>query len=180
MLREIGLGNRLAALVARHLLTPGRSPDDKDNGGGNMPLIIKGTEGMVINFPKCCMPIPGDPVHGYVTAGRGIVVHHRSCRNVADYRNHPDKWIHVEWEPQTAGEFPTNIHIDVTNQRGVLAKIASVISYQDANILNVEMADKGDKYTHLKFTVEVEDRQHLAHILRRVKSIRHVAKVGRR
>ena len=182
LLREIGLGNRLATLVARHLLTPGVDPQrgGGKNDGGAPPLIIKGTEGMVINFPKCCMPIPGDPVHGYVTAGRGIVVHRQTCPNVAEYRNHPDKWIHVEWEAETGGEFPTNIHIDVTNQRGVLAKIASVISYQDANILNVEMADKGDKYTHLKFTVEVADRQHLAHILRRVKSVKHVAKVGRR
>ncbi|MGI9229617.1 MAG: RelA/SpoT family protein, partial [Gammaproteobacteria bacterium] len=179
LLQEIGLGNRLAVLVARHLLAPDQNPD-KFNGTDNMPLIIKGTEGMLISFPKCCLPIPGDPLHGYVTSGRGIVVHHQSCPNVAEYRNHPDKWIHVEWEPEITGEFPTNIRVDVTNQKGVLAKIASVISYQEANIVHVEMEDKGDKYTHLKFTVEVRDRLHLAHVLRRVRGLKHVAKVSRR
>ena len=145
-----------------------------------MPLIIKGTEGMVINYPKCCLPIPGDPVLGFVTAGRGIVVHHQSCPNVAEYRNHPDKWLNVEWESSIEGEFPTNIRIDVTNQRGVLAKIAAEIADQNANIINVEMKDRDDRYTTLKFVVEVKDRQHLAHILRRVKSIKHVARISRR
>ncbi len=179
LLKEIGLGNRLATLIAQHLLNPALTPD-KVNGSKKLPFIIKGTEGMVINFPKCCLPIPGDPVHGYVTAGRGIVVHHQSCPNTAEYRNQPDKWIYVEWEPKMDGDFPTNIRVDATNQKGILAKIASTISYQNANILSVDMADKDDRYTHLRFIVEVKDRQHLAHILRRIKGIKHVARVSRR
>ena len=135
---------------------------------------------MVVNFPKCCRPIPGDPILGFVTTGRGIVVHHQTCPNVTDFRNHPDKWLDVAWEDQTEGSFPTNIRVEVTNQRGVLAKIATEIAARDANIISVEMHDKDDRYTTLKFIVEVTNRVHLANIIRRIRNIRHVSRISRR
>ena len=86
----------------------------------------------------------------------------------------------MEWEPHIEGAFPTNIRVDVTNQRGVLAKIASSISDQEANIVHVEMMDRDDRYTTLKFVVEVKDRQHLAQIMRRLHGIKHISKISRR
>ena len=135
---------------------------------------------MVVNFPKCCLPIPGDSILGFVTAGRGIVVHHQSCPNVTEYRNHPDKWINVEWETDIEGEFPTNIRVDLTNQRGVLAIIAAAISDQDANIVHVEMKERDDRYTTLKFVIQVRNRTHLARVMRRIRGIKHVSRISRR
>lgn len=181
LLQEVGLGNRMAPIIARQLLgqwTGG--PQVKPNGEDALPLLIKGSEGVVINFPKCCRPIPGDPILGFMTAGRGIVVHYQSCPNVREYRNHPDKWVNVEWESDIKGTFPTNIRVDVTNQRGVLARIAAEIADQEANIVNVEMQDRDDRYTTLKFTIEVRDRQHLAQVMRRIRGLKHVTRIARR
>jgi guanosine-3',5'-bis(diphosphate) 3'-pyrophosphohydrolase len=181
LLQEVGLGNRMAPIIARQLLGQWAAPGPhRGNGADAQPLLIKGSEGMVVSFPKCCRPIPGDPILGFVTAGRGIVVHHQSCPNITEYRNHPDKWVNVQWESDIKGDFPTSIRLDVTNQRGVLAKIASAIADQQANIVNVEMQDRDDRYTTLKFTVEVRDRQHLAQVMRRLRGLRHVSRIARR
>ena len=181
LLQDVGLGNRMAPIIARQLLGQWiAAPQVKPNGEGALPLLIKGSEGLMINFPKCCRPIPGDPILGFMTAGRGIVVHHQSCPNVREYRNHPDKWVNVEWESDINGSFPTNIRLDVTNQRGVLAKIAAEIADQEANIVNVEMQDRDDRYTTLKFTIEVQDRQHLARVMRRIRGLKHVSRISRR
>ncbi len=182
LLRDIGLGNRNAKIIARQLTdntdTTGKQTKSKKND--KHPLIIKGTEGMVINFPKCCLPIPGDKILGFVTAGRGIVVHDQSCPNVAEYRNHPEKWIDVVWENNINSDFQANLTVEVTNQRGMLAKLASTISEEGANIVHIEMKDRDDRYTTLKFIIEVKDRIHLAQIMRKVRIIKNVARISRR
>ena len=179
LLQEVGLGNRIAAIVARQLIEKPVRTKTRTNRN-SVPLTIRGTEGMVVNFPKCCRPIPGDPILGFVTTGRGIVVHHQTCPNVTEFRNHPDKWLDVAWEEGIDSNFPTNIRVDVTNQRGVLAKIATEIAARNANIVSVEMHDKDDRYTTLKFVVEVSDRLHLANIIRRIRNIPHVSRISRR
>lgn len=181
MLEEIGLGNRMAPLIARELIAAESSGkvETKYNGKDAMPLSIKGTEGMVVTFPKCCYPIPGDPIQGFVSAGRGIVVHHQSCRNIAEYRNQPDKWINVEWADTIDRDFLASIRLDVTNQRGVLATIATRIADQGANIVNVEIMDREDRYTTLKFEIEIRDRQHLAQVMRSLHQAKHVTRISR-
>ncbi|MFT5131973.1 MAG: guanosine-3',5'-bis(diphosphate) 3'-pyrophosphohydrolase, partial [Gammaproteobacteria bacterium] len=182
LLQEVGLGNRMAPIVARDLIgfAVSNITMKKPKGKNVIPLTIKGSEGMVINFPKCCLPIPGDHILGFVTAGRGIVVHLQSCPNVTEYRNHPDKWINVEWETDIEGDFPTNIRVELTNQRGVLAIIASAISDQEANIIHVDMNERDDRYTTLKFVIEVKNRIHLARVMRRIRGIKHVSRISRR
>lgn len=185
LLQEIGLGNRMAKLIARQLNEGPESaelPDssERQRNTDTQPLTIKGTEGMVVHFPKCCLPIPGDKILGFVTAGRGIVVHHQSCSNIAEYRNHPEKWINVVWQPGLEGDFQTHITIEITNQRGMLAKLASTISEESANIVHVEMKDRDDRYTTLRFIIEVRDRVHLARIMRKVRIIKNVARISRK
>ncbi len=182
LFREVGLGNRMAPIVARDLIGQENSNTSikKRQNKNAPPLTIKGSEGMVVNFPKCCLPIPGDPILGFVTAGRGIVVHHQSCPNVIEYRNHPDKWINVEWETDIEGDFPTNIRIDLTDQRGLLATIATAISDQEANIVHVEMQQRDDRYITNKFVIEVKDRIHLARVMKRLRAIKHVSRISRR
>lgn len=183
LLTEIGLGNRIAPLIARRLLDTKVKLKALANGDGKnnafQPFIIKGTEGIVVSFPKCCYPIPGDPIVGFSSIGRGIVIHYRSCKNIAEYRDQPEKWIDVEWEENIDREFETTIHMHVTNQRGVLAMIAAAVSEQEANILNVDIKDKDDRDTLLIFDIEVRDRQHLAHVIQRIRRIKQIFHINR-
>ena len=180
LLVDIGLGNRMAPLIARKLVTD--EPDKRtkiSKNKGSLPLTIKGTEGMVVSFPKCCYPIPGDPIHGFVTAGRGIVIHHQSCKNVALFLNQPEKWINVEWAENIDRDFRSSIKMNVTNQRGVLATVAAAIADQDANIENVELGEQEGRHTTLTFVIEVKNRTHLAHVMRRLRGIKAVSQVSR-
>jgi len=182
LLADIGLGNRIAPLVARRL-----APASDDEKGGweadqRSPapqLAIRGTEGMVVNFAKCCRPIPGDPIHGVVTAGRGIVIHTQTCKNVAEHLKQPEKLIDVEWEDDVEGEFSVEIRVQVANQRGVLATVAAAISDTGANIENVSIEDRDGLYNALTFVIAVADRQHLARVMRRIRAIRLVSKIYR-
>jgi (p)ppGpp synthase/HD superfamily hydrolase len=143
------------------------------------PLAIRGTEGTVVTYAKCCRPIPGDPILGFISAGRGIVIHSQSCKNVKDYENRPDKWIDVQWEPDVEGVFPVEVRIDTANRKGVLATVAAAIADQSANIENVSIDDRDGRFSSMKFTISVRDRKHLANIIRRVRVIDNVVKITR-
>ncbi len=177
LLEEIGLGQRMAIIVARHLLP---SEDEPARiGGSASPLEIKGTEGMVVSFPKCCYPIPGDSILGYVSSGRGIVIHRQSCKNVAEFRNHPEKWVDAEWGHEVARDFPVAIRIDALNQRGALATIAATIADHDADIELVDTSDSDGSHSSLSMVIAVRGRKHLADIMRALRGLRPVARVVR-
>ncbi|HSS65709.1 MAG TPA: TGS domain-containing protein, partial [Gammaproteobacteria bacterium] len=180
LLEEIGLGKRIAPLVALRLL-PNRSSGLKEVVGKNdkQPLYIKGSEGMVVNFGKCCHPIPGDNVIGFLSAGRGIVIHTASCKNLADFSDKPEKWVDVVWQPNIEGEFPVEIRVVVKDQKGVLATVAAAISELGANIENVGLENRDGANSTLTFLVAVSDRVHLARIIRRVRGIPQVSKIAR-
>ncbi|MGE5241920.1 MAG: RelA/SpoT family protein [Bacteroidota bacterium] len=192
LLSEIGLGNRLAAVVARQLVpaAPTSKAEVESRFFGlfkrrsareKSPLLaIRGTEGVVVNYARCCRPIPGDPILGFLSAGRGIVVHTEDCPNVVRYRKHPDQWIDVQWERDIKGVFPVSIRVEVKNQRGVLASVAATIAEQDANIDTVNFDDRDGQYTAMDFTLEVRDRVHLARIMRRVRALESVVRINRK
>jgi len=181
LLEDIGLGQRPAALVTRRL-----SPvaDEAKSGADalrtNHPIYIKGSEGMVVSLGKCCHPIPGDPVLGFVSAGRGVVIHTAACRNIAEYADQPDKWVDVEWEPTIDGDFPVEVRVDTANQKGVLATVAAVISDMGANIENVSMENSEGSTATLSFVIGVTDRVHLAHLIRRIRGISEVTRIMRK
>lgn len=182
LFQEIGLGNKMAPLFARQVvalekltLLEDKSSVSKDT----TPLSIKGTEGLVVSFPKCCYPIPGDPIHGFVTSGRGIVIHRQSCKNIAEYRNHQEKWIQVEWEADIDREFQVMIRLNSSNQRGVLANVAATIADAGANIEKVEMMERDDRYADQRFIIEVKDRIHLADVIRKIRAIKSVSQISR-
>ncbi|HEB98229.1 MAG TPA: TGS domain-containing protein, partial [Thiotrichales bacterium] len=177
LLEDIGLGNRMALLVARRLA--GSLEEQGGESSHPAPLAIKGTEGMVVNFARCCHPIPGDPIIGFVSAGRGIVVHQESCNNLAEFRNQPEKWIDVEWADQPEGEFRADLRIDVANQRGVLATVAAAIADAGSNIENVDVEERDGTLTTMMFTVLVHDRVHLARVMRRIRHIPQVVRLAR-
>ncbi len=178
LLGDIGFGNRLAPVVAHQLI-----PELNNAEAGNEikpVLAIRGTEGIVVNYARCCRPIPGDPILGFLSAGRGIVVHTEDCPNVAEFRKHPEKWIDVQWEDKIDGVFPVNIRVEVKNQRGVLATVAATIAELDANIDAVLLEERDGQNSAIDFTIEVRDRVHLAEIIRRIRSKDSVVRLSRR
>ncbi len=182
LLEDIGLGNKMPLLVAKRI-----SQDDvhaavklDDHESPNKaPLIIKGSEGMVVTLAKCCRPIPGDPIIGFFNPGKGIVVHHHECRNSNEVRKKQTSWLDVEWSSEAAGEFPAEIRIELLNQRGTLATIASTISGMDSNIENVKVVDQDQRVSVDLITLTVRDRVHLANIIRKLKKLSIVLKLTR-
>ena len=180
LLADIGLGGRMAQLVARALVPEEEGRHETLAGEPHAPpLVIRGTEGMLVNYAKCCHPIPGDPIMGFLSAGRGIVIHTSNCSNVADFRKHPEKWIDVQWEEEIEGDFQVGLRVDVSNQRGVLARIAAAVADMGANIENVAMEEREGKYVTMAFTLSVRNRHHLAQIMRYLHNNKHVLKLVR-
>lgn len=175
LFEQVGLGNQMAPLVARRLAV--ESP--KDSAESLTPLAIKGTEGMVVSYAKCCRPIPGDPILGFLSAGRGMVIHRDTCNNVAEIRRAPEKYVFVQWADDVIGEFAVDLRVDVLNRRGVLATLANALSDCNANIENVHVEERDAKHSALRFLIHIKDRRHLAQILRRLRSISIVIKVSR-
>jgi len=179
VLADIGLGNRVAALIAKRLLPEG-DEDAAEMVTGVQPLLIKGTEGTVVSFGKCCRPLPGDVIIGYINAGRGIVIHRDHCRNVANYKKNPEKWIEVEWEPHAGADFSAELRLDVANRRGVLATIAAAISAADANIETINTSERDGNATTVHLLLDVRDRAHLARVMRQLRTLPEVLKLARR
>jgi RelA/SpoT family (p)ppGpp synthetase len=182
LLEDIGLGKRLAPLVARSL-APARVGDEADEveqrGTRTEPLYIRGSEGLVVNFGKCCHPIPGDPILGFVSAGRGLVIHNSACRNLSEYVDRPENWVEVDWEEDAHGEFPVEIRVDMANRKGVLATVAAAIADMGANIENVGLESRDGLNSSLTFVITVADRVHLARILRRIRRVDQVMRITR-
>jgi len=177
VLVDLGLGKRLAPLVARQLVTPAEAGHEAPEAGPGQPLIIRGTEGMVVNFGKCCRPLPGDAIIGLLTSGKGIVVHRSHCRNVRDKES--ERWLGVVWSDDIETEFPAEIRLDVNNQRGVLATVAATIAEADSNISHVSVDEREGNVTTMVFVVTARGRVHLARILRRLRNIPQVLRISR-
>ncbi len=182
LLEDIGLGNKMPFLIAKRIaqddIYATVKLDDNDHAQ-KRPLIIKGTEDMVITLAKCCRPIPGDSIIGYFNPGKGIVVHHHECRNSNVVRKKQTNWLDVEWSADAVGDFPVEIRIEILNQRGSLATVASTISELNSNIENVTVVDQDDRICVDLITLTVKDRVHLAKIMRRLKELSIVVKITR-
>lgn len=176
LFEQLGLGERLAPLTARFLLG---STDDDETGPAQASLVIAGTEGMVVSYAKCCYPIPGDEIMGYLSSGRGVVVHRTTCGNLINFRKQPEKWISVTWEKDIAREFSSQIQTDTRNKTGVLAEVAATIADCGSNIEQVEVLGRHEDCSMLSFLLQVRDRKHLAQIMRNVRKMPNVIRVTR-
>ncbi len=175
LLADIGLGRRLNMVVARQLAqladtSPGNTPI-------NAVITIQGTEGMAVQFAKCCRPIPGDPIIGVIKSGLGLVVHTHDCPTLHKGRS-GEQWLDVAWDKAINRTFVVGIKLLVANQRGVLAKVAAAISEAESNIENVNFTNEGE-YTALFFTLEVTHRMHLANVMRLLRKIPEVVRIVR-
>lgn len=182
MLAGIGLG-KIASVLVAHRLTRGEEDNDetvvempqKDQA----PLAIKGTEGLVVKYARCCRPIPGDPILAYVSAGKGFTIHRETCPNVQRAHKHNDRYVPVQWSDDVQGDYIAELRIEVFNQRGVLAQITNIISNQEANIVNVDINELDGSTNILTFQMGVHHRVHLANIIKKLRVIPFVNKVHR-
>ncbi|MDE1924295.1 MAG: TGS domain-containing protein, partial [Gammaproteobacteria bacterium] len=173
---KIGLGERLAPLVARRLQPAG----DGDRGqGSHGPLMIAGTEGLLVTYARCCFPIPNDPIMAYLSAGRGLVIHRQNCGNLSEYRKQPDKWLPVAWEANHGRLFSSEIQLEIDNRVGVLAAVASSIAGTETNIDHVALEERDSETSALTFELKVRDRKHLAHVIKTIRRMPDVRRVQR-
>jgi RelA/SpoT family (p)ppGpp synthetase len=175
---KIGLGERLAPLVARRL-QPAHVHGENNTGGSGGPLMIAGTEGLLVTYARCCFPIPNDPIMAYLSAGRGVMIHRQNCGNLAEYRKQPDKWLSVAWEATRGRLFSSEIQLEINNRVGVLAAVASSIAGTETNIDQVSLEERDVNSSSLKFQVQVRDRKHLARVIRTVRRMPDVQRVSR-
>jgi len=176
LFEQIGLGERLAPLTARFLLGVN---EDGETESSRASLVIAGTEGMVISYARCCYPIPGDEVMGYLSSGRGIVIHRNNCGNLAIFRKQPEKWISVSWEKDIDLEFSSQITIETLNKPGALAEVATTIADSGSNIEQVSVLGRHEDCSVLSFLLQMRDRQHLAQVMRKVRKMPNVIRVAR-
>jgi GTP pyrophosphokinase len=174
----IGLGRKLPLVVAHQLL---HMLGEKTGAPAHPHAIsIRGTEGIAVELAQCCHPIPGDPILGFIHKDRGLIIHTHDCPSIRSFRADPDKWLDVEWEAEPGRMFDVLIKVVVGNQRGVLAKVAAAIAEHDSNIGNVSMEEEdGSPYTVLFFTVQVENRMHLARVMRGLRQLPDVVRIFR-
>jgi guanosine-3',5'-bis(diphosphate) 3'-pyrophosphohydrolase len=169
LLADIAMGNRMPATVARALTRDqGELALDTPVPAGEK-ILITGSERGVLTFAGCCHPIPGDEIMGFLTAGKGIVVHALSCPNVPEFRKSPERCVAIAWDRQVQGDFKVALKVVVENRPGVLATVAAAIAESGSNIENVEYQERDLRAATLLFTIEVRDRKHLADVMRRVR-----------
>ena len=174
---DIALGRRLNMVIARQLARIGEA-GTQENPALNSVITILGTEGMAVQFAKCCRPIPGDPIIGIIKKGQGLIVHTHDCPVLCKGRGGMDKWLDVVWDKHINKPFEVSIKLVVANQRGVLAKAAAAIADAESNIENVHFTNEGN-YTTLYFTLQVSNRKHLANVMRGLRGIPEVIRITR-
>jgi (p)ppGpp synthase/HD superfamily hydrolase len=150
-----------------------------ESGDETEALSIAGSEGSAVTFAACCHPVPGDNIMGFLSAGKGIVVHRTHCRNVREFRKHPDHCLDVIWAPIRRGMFEVALHILAKNVPGVLANISASIGEVGSNIEKIEQPEANPEIATLLFTVSVKDRDHMARVMRRLRRNRNVTRVSR-
>jgi guanosine-3',5'-bis(diphosphate) 3'-pyrophosphohydrolase len=176
---ELGIGNQMPMVIAKRLVVS-QDVDDSRPNTHVKPLVIKGTEGMVIEFAKCCQPIPGDNIVGRFQRGRGILVHASDCGMIKKSRVNPDHFVSMRWDDDIKGEFWVDITVDVANQRGVLAQLTTIISENESNIGNITVEPGDSRHKTVTFVISVMNRDHLATIMRRFRAHKLVLRLYRK
>jgi guanosine-3',5'-bis(diphosphate) 3'-pyrophosphohydrolase len=172
LLADIALGNRMPDVVAAQLVAARGKKASRavaTAAPSSEKIRITGAERGVLSFANCCHPLPGDEIVGYLSAGKGIVVHREECPNVAELRKQPERRVSIEWDRDVQGDYRAELRIEVINRPGVLATVASAIADADSNIENVEYVERDAAAATLLFTMEVKSRRHLAEVIRRVR-----------
>ena len=179
VLQQIGLGNQVPFAVANILVPPSKRTIAEDKRKPSLPVVVDTSESLILHYARCCHPIPGDPILGHVSPGKGLVIHLESCHNLKEIRNHPEKCMPLSWSQVVEGEFPVEIKVEITPERGFIAALASRITDQDATIENISTTEKDAFTSIVDVVMTVRNRVHLADIIRRLRSLAPVRRVYR-
>lgn len=190
LLSDIGLGNRMAYVVARRLLAsdaPGGSTGSprtdaekpSDQSVRELPLAIRGTEGLVVSFARCCNPIPGDPIVGYLSSGKGMVIHQETCNNLADRGHADEKILHLTWDKDVTGEFTIELRVELEHQRGIIAQLATGVTMADASIDKISVDERDGRTSVVQLVIRVRDRLHLSQLIKRIRALNGVLRITR-
>lgn len=179
LLAEIGLGNAMSVVVAKNLQQSEQLTAATASSSPRGKLPIKGADGVLITLAKCCRPIPGDPIVAHVSPGKGLVVHHESCRNIRGYQKEPEKFMAVEWDKVTEQEFVAEIKVDMFNHQGALANLTAAINTAGSNIQSLNTEEKDGRVYCAFIRLTAHDRVHLANIMRKLRVMPDVIKVHR-
>ncbi|WP_105253832.1 bifunctional GTP diphosphokinase/guanosine-3',5'-bis pyrophosphate 3'-pyrophosphohydrolase [Pseudoalteromonas sp. T1lg75] len=175
---EIGCGNIMSVLVAKRLLQGDEA--DLDKLATSTKAAIIGTEGMLVNYSKCCRPVPGDDIVAYVSQGKGLTVHRQECKNIRGWRNELSKYFVVKWEDNSEKEYIATLRVEIINHQGALAKLTSLVASTGANIVELQTDEKESNLYVIDLGVTVKDRIHVANIMRRIRVMPDVQKVYRK
>jgi len=186
ILADIGLGKRLAAVVARRfapenpILATTAAAVDEITQTASAPILIHGNEGQAVQLAQCCGPLPGDEIIGGIRLGHGLVVHMAECAVAQRQRaREPERWIPVAWDTTTARHLSTRLEVTVINERGVLGRLAAEVANADSNIIHLTMQDEATATGVLHITVQVDSRKHLAQVIRAIRHVPQVQKIVR-
>ena len=179
VLQQIGLGNRVPFAVANLMVPVNKRKIVEDKKNSNLPVVIDASEGLLVQYGRCCHPIPGDPILGHLSPGKGLVIHHESCRNLKEIRRFPEKCMPLVWSSVVEGEFAVELKVEVTPERGFIAALAARMTEEDATIEHISVDEKDALTSIVDVVLTVKDRIHLADIMRRARSLKPVRKVYR-
>ncbi|MGB2131108.1 MAG: RelA/SpoT family protein, partial [Marinobacterium sp.] len=181
LLEDIGMGNRMAYVVARRLRPESSQEAEADVSPQGRPMAIRGTEGMVMQYARCCHPIPGDTIIGHISSGRGLVVHRTDCRNIGYLRDNPEKTIYLEWsDPETnEEEFVVGLLLEVESQRGIIANLATAASHMGSNLLKIDSGERDGQLSNVQMELTVFNRVHLARVIRKLRGLTPVNHIHR-
>jgi (p)ppGpp synthase/HD superfamily hydrolase len=180
LLDDIARGNRPPAVTAQQLAGEAAEDEEALDDGQIQAVAIRGTEGFMLSYAKCCHPIPGDPIAGYLSSERGMVVHREDCHNFAELRDeHSERMVALRWDDEVEGEFPVELRVEVENRRGMIAVLATRINSMDVNIEKISTEDKDYQFTYVDLVMSVKNRVHLARIMKRIRSAPSVRRVSR-
>ncbi|EPU3935506.1 MULTISPECIES: bifunctional GTP diphosphokinase/guanosine-3',5'-bis pyrophosphate 3'-pyrophosphohydrolase [Morganella] len=176
LLAEIGLGNAMSVVVARNLLN---EPENNTEESTTRKLPIKGADGVLITFAKCCRPVPGDPIIAHISPGKGLVIHHESCRNIRGYEKEPEKFMAVEWDNDIDTDFIAEIKVDMFNHQGALANLTAAINDANSSIQSMNTEEKDGRVYCAFIRLTAKDRIQLANIMRKIRIMPDVLRVSR-
>tara|TARA_R110002072_G_scaffold1369_7_gene11381 strand:- start:73972 stop:76080 length:2109 start_codon:yes stop_codon:yes gene_type:complete len=177
LLEAIGLGNQMAFVITRSLLED--NAEQYNEPDQHAPLAIRGTEGLVVTYAKCCKPIPGDPIIGHISPGKGIVVHVDGCRNMYEFRDRPEEIMTVRWDPNVDDDFSVELRVELEHEKAMIATLASIITNADANIERMNMVERDAALSTVNIVLSVRDRVHLAAVIKRLRTVRSINKITR-
>jgi len=173
---DIALGNLLPNIIANRLAGANAGPVDPSDIEA---VAIRGTEGFVVTYAKCCCPLPGDPIGGYLSAEKGLVVHRENCANLMEMHDQPERMMTLRWDDEVQGTFPVGMRLEAVNTRGLIAVVATRLNAIGMNIDRISTQDKDIQYTYVDIELQVNSRIHLARIMKRLRTVEGVRRVVR-